>query len=287
MDWFRHDLAAHDDRKVRIILKKGGLAALGAFWWITEMLYASEGYLTDEEVSQELEIMDGLELKDMLLEAGLFTIDENGIWSNSRILEEIQFEAERKEHFRTIGRAGGQRTSSTRLANGKHTLSVGQAPIPMTNDHKDCNFSSPLQEEKESINKKSLCSKPEIATSELQNSGAIGGASDAVFITIQSNQGEEVPVRESFVKTLEEAYPAVDVRDQLRQMKAWCISNPKNRKTKSGIPRFINTWLSKNQNRSGRIPQHSYDTIRGTNIQMSLVADGTRPDYEEPEVKFQ
>ena len=157
----------------------------------------------------------------------------------------------------------------------------------MTNDHKDCNFSSPLQEEKANINKKSVSDKPEITTSELQNSGAVGGADDPVFITIQSNQGEEVPVRESFVKTLEEAYPAVDVRDQLRQMKAWCISNPKNRKTKSGIPRFINTWLSKNQNRSGRIPQHSYDTIRGTNIQMSLVADGTRPDYEEPEVKFQ
>ena len=35
-------------------------------------------------------------------------------------------------------------------------------------------------------------------------------------------------------------------------MKAWCISNPKKRKTASGIRRFINSWLAEEQNRGGQ-----------------------------------
>ena len=86
---------------------------------------------------------------------------------------------------------------------------------------------------------------------------------------------------------LEETYPAVDVRAELRSMKAWSISNPKNRKTAQGMKAFINNWLKRDQDRAGRIPQHNMEVIRGTNIGMSLVADGTRPDQEYKEVHFE
>ena len=45
-----------------------------------------------------------------------------------------------------------------------------------------------------------------------------------------------------------ELYPAVDVEQEIRKMIGWLESNPKNRKTASGIKRFINNWLSKEQN---------------------------------------
>jgi hypothetical protein len=45
-------------------------------------------------------------------------------------------------------------------------------------------------------------------------------------------------------------YPAVDVMQQLRNMRGWLLANPSNRKTESGINRFMNTWLSKEQNRA-------------------------------------
>lgn len=48
------------------------------------------------------------------------------------------------------------------------------------------------------------------------------------------------------------AYPAVNVKQQYLAMERWLDSNPKNRKTLSGIRRFINSWLSKEQNRAGR-----------------------------------
>ena len=46
-------------------------------------------------------------------------------------------------------------------------------------------------------------------------------------------------------------YPAVDVEQQLRAMQGWSDANPKQRKTRSGVRRFITAWLSKEQNRAG------------------------------------
>ena len=45
-------------------------------------------------------------------------------------------------------------------------------------------------------------------------------------------------------------YPAVDVDQEIRKMIGWCDANPKNRKTRTGAKRFINSWLSRAQNRA-------------------------------------
>lgn len=44
-------------------------------------------------------------------------------------------------------------------------------------------------------------------------------------------------------------YPAVDVKKAFRDMRAWSISNPSKRKTHRGIRRFVNSWLSKEQDK--------------------------------------
>ena len=49
-----------------------------------------------------------------------------------------------------------------------------------------------------------------------------------------------------------ELYPAVNVMQELRKMSSWSTDNPKRRKTKSGIRRFINAWLSKEQDKGGQ-----------------------------------
>lgn len=74
----------------------------------------------------------------------------------------------------------------------------------------------------------------------------------APVVTIILNDGSEYPVSQSYVDEMQKLYPAVDVMQELRAMKAWCINNPKRRKTKNGIKRFINTWLSNEQDRGGR-----------------------------------
>ncbi len=87
-------------------------------------------------------------------------------------------------------------------------------------------------------------------SSERQTSGLL----EEAFITLQLNTGEEHPVYDKEIKDWEELYPAVDVKQQLRSMKGWLLSNPAKRKTKRGINRFINNWLSREQDRGGRRP---------------------------------
>ena len=43
------------------------------------------------------------------------------------------------------------------------------------------------------------------------------------------------------------AFPAVDVEQELRQMRAWVMANPTKRKTRRGVSAFIVRWLSKAQ----------------------------------------
>ena len=61
---------------------------------------------------------------------------------------------------------------------------------------------------------------------------------------------DEFPITQAMVDEWQKLYPAVDVMQQLRAMRGWCDANPKNKKTKSGVKRFINGWLNREQNRA-------------------------------------
>lgn len=60
--------------------------------------------------------------------------------------------------------------------------------------------------------------------------------------------GTDFEISVEMVAELSGLYPAVDVAQQLRNMRGWLLANPKNRKTKAGIMRFVNSWLSREQN---------------------------------------
>jgi len=85
------------------------------------------------------------------------------------------------------------------------------------------------------------------------------------------NDGTAFPLYPSDVKRWEELYPAVDIMTQLRKMAGWCEANPKKRKTKSGIKRFINSWLAGAQDRGGGIYMPGTSPTDG----MPMPLDGT------------
>lgn len=87
------------------------------------------------------------------------------------------------------------------------------------------------------------------------NSAEPQSASAPPAITLTLNDGTEYPVPEGQCREWEGLYPAVDVMQQLRQMKAWLDANPTRRKTKRGINGFIVRWLSKEQDRGGAAPR--------------------------------
>lgn len=83
----------------------------------------------------------------------------------------------------------------------------------------------------------------------LQNGTEPPAASAPPFIRIPLNDGTEYEVTEETVEEFERLYPAVDVRQELRAMRAWSINNPRRKKTRGGVRAFINKWLDKEQDK--------------------------------------
>lgn len=68
-------------------------------------------------------------------------------------------------------------------------------------------------------------------------------------LTMILNTGEEYPFDQKYVDEMQTLYPAVDVLQEMREMKAWLKNNPSRRKTRRGIKSFVNNWLSREQDR--------------------------------------
>ena len=73
-------------------------------------------------------------------------------------------------------------------------------------------------------------------------------------ITLTLNDGTEYPITQEQVDGWKELYPAVDVMQQLRNMRGWLNANKTRRKTRAGILRFVNGWLAKEQDRGRASP---------------------------------
>lgn len=72
---------------------------------------------------------------------------------------------------------------------------------------------------------------------------------DPLVIQIVLNDKSFFNINQKQVDEWKELFPAVDIIQELRKMRAWCDANPDRRKTKRGINRFIVSWLSKEQDR--------------------------------------
>lgn len=71
---------------------------------------------------------------------------------------------------------------------------------------------------------------------------------------------EAVPLNDGtdWVPTLTEyeeykrLYASVNVANEFKKIRAWCLSNPAKRKTKNGVKRFVNAWLAREQDKPKR-----------------------------------
>ena len=104
--------------------------------------------------------------------------------------------------------------------------------------------------------------------------------SPEVFIQLPLNTGEFFNVTVDYVLEKKKLFPAVDVEQEFRKMRSWCDDNPKNRKTKNGITRFINGWLSREQDsapKKGKSNQKPKSTNKFNNF--------TQRDYDWNELE--
>ena len=74
-------------------------------------------------------------------------------------------------------------------------------------------------------------------------------AAEPAAIKLPLNDNSEYDVPKSFADEMAQLYPAVDVMQQLAAMRGWLLGNPTKRKTRTGIKRFITSWLAREQDR--------------------------------------
>lgn len=68
-------------------------------------------------------------------------------------------------------------------------------------------------------------------------------------------------------------YPSVDIEQEFRNMRGWCMNNPTKRKTKRGINKFVNGWLSRQQD-SGKTQTkqtNRFSNFEGRKYDMDLI----------------
>jgi len=78
------------------------------------------------------------------------------------------------------------------------------------------------------------------------------GSAPASGFAIPLNDGSEWAVPVQQVQEWIATFPAAEVEQELREMRAWSLANPQNRKTARGVAAFAVRWLQKAQDTPNR-----------------------------------
>ena len=85
-------------------------------------------------------------------------------------------------------------------------------------------------------------------------SPSIEGGVGETDLAIPLADGSDYSVPLASVAEWEQAYPRLDVMAELRKARAWCVANPRQRKTRGGAAKFLNGWLSRASERAAPPP---------------------------------
>ena len=106
------------------------------------------------------------------------------------------------------------------------------------------------------LNTKELNTK-ELNTKDIYNAPSNEIATEPPVIEFILNDKTYYPITQKQVDKWSELYPNVDIMQQLMKMCGWLDANPRNRKTKGGILRFVNGWLAREQDKPRKVQQQT------------------------------
>lgn len=75
---------------------------------------------------------------------------------------------------------------------------------------------------------------------------SVGHAQESTVFPCRNGSQFELPL--SLTEELKKAYPLIDFDSEIREARAWTVTNPGKRKTIAGMPRFLNAWMKKATN---------------------------------------
>lgn len=176
-----------------------------------------------EEFDESVEIIR--ETLEYLKENNMISIDEN---SDCFVPESLNL-------------TGSECSSAERMRKKRQRDKASQCNIGVTGSDTcvtSCDVEKELEKEKE-LENKIVCPEPEESAPNLSG----------ILLPLNDKSFYDVPLEK--IALWKDTYPAVDVEQELKRMTAWLDSNPTRKKTRRGIVRFINTWLSREQDRGG------------------------------------
>lgn len=200
--------------------------------------------------------------REMLM--GKFPVVEPGLRANIRMIREAEKQAEFSAKQSGNGRLGGRPKKALGLGNKAVGLEVEPKRKPN------------ITEIKPSVSVFVSASVSEAEQKLPQRANTLALTSHEVHagifeLPLIGNQGEwSVP--EDLYREMVKAYPGVSVMEQLGKMRAWLIARPTKRKTRSGLPKFINSWLSRAQDDQ---PKHAGGSNLGKPNRIDAILEST------------
>ena len=170
------------------------------------------------------------DVTEEVIREGLDHMEEAGIIS--------RYTAEGEDYLKICSWENNQR-----LRNSRHKFPVPEEEEPTPESAPEPETKEKARQEKpadHNANKKAADKAPKTA--------------DEIIIQLPLNDNTNYNVTQEEITEFSSLYPAVDVLQEYRGMKAWCMSNPHKRKTRNGIKKFINGWLSSAQKQARSSP---------------------------------
>lgn len=104
----------------------------------------------------------------------------------------------------------------------------------------------------------------DVSCSELKKAPSRKTSKGDIFIELPLNDGSVYQVTVENVNEWKNLYGNVDIEQQLKNIKGWLLSNPSRRKTSKGIMRFINSWLTSEQDKGSKAAKPGYSANSST-----------------------
>ena len=253
--YYPHDLNARNDPKCVRLRMTTGAAGYGVFNILLELLGSEPSHTlpTDYEAIAWAEHLDAELIRQVVNDFDLFVITDDGSQFYSRRMLE-QFEAidgakqrrtnaAKKGASARWGNADAMQTQCDCYANAEQPQSNSNADaMPM-----QCDCDAKKRLINNNLNKiNTSCGEQ----TSLPPAESYAEQPRITQFNIVLNDKSLYDVTEQELQEWRGLYPAVDVEQELRNMHGWADANPKQRKTRAGIRRFITAWLSKAQDKA-------------------------------------
>ena len=292
--WFKHDTNSLADDKIFALVLKYGAEGYGVFWAIVEGLYENEGValsdITLKRIARDLSVDHDklIEIADYAAseECGhLFTKTDYGYVSH-RVCVQCKAQAEKcRQNAENIRKRYIQNSVPVEYESNTNG-------IPVEYDSGTTGIQSKSKSKSKSkSNNNNVVSNTNVlsttrgeATKSLAPDGEKSGVSEPVFDELPILGGGTYKVTEGQISKWQDAYPAIDVKQQVKAAHSWLDANKQNQK--KDIKRFLNNWLSRNQDRARPLNGSVQNTIKGTDIPMTFRPDSLNAEGFDKNVTF-